>query len=103
MFGDTWGANPWYPLNTFISGPTAGGPFPRGIMAPRAISSDSWEDRCPYKKRKFLNVTEINIELSVEGNRSNGTLILERWGRKLLELPDPCVEITYDSKHIIDF
>lgn len=103
MFGDTWDASPWYPLNTFISGPTAGGSFPRGMMAPKAISTQSWEKICPRDKRTFLDVTTVNEELGLEDDRPNGPLILERWGQKLLNMTDGCVEITFNSKHIIDF
>ncbi|GJJ13533.1 hypothetical protein Clacol_007787 [Clathrus columnatus] len=101
MFGDTYRGNPWYPLNTFISGPTAGGPFPRGIMAPRAVSVESWEEKCPYYERTFLNVTAVNRELGIVNGVTNGVSILERWAGELLTISDSCVEITWDSKHMM--
>ncbi|GJJ13481.1 hypothetical protein Clacol_007735 [Clathrus columnatus] len=88
MFGDTWGINPWYPLNTFISGPTAGGPFPRGIMAPRSISAESWERHCPIKERTLLNVSVVNEELGIVHDVTEGLSVLKKWGEKLLTMTD---------------
>ncbi|KAF8590672.1 hypothetical protein K439DRAFT_1329053 [Ramaria rubella] len=103
MFGDEWEDGIWYPLNTFISGPTAGGPFPlSAASSPRAISVDYWRQICPKERRNVLEVDAINKELDSLG-QVDGALLLERWAEKLRAIPDTCVEISYMSEHIIDF
>ncbi|KIJ56441.1 hypothetical protein M422DRAFT_150501 [Sphaerobolus stellatus SS14] len=105
MFGEHWDSGVWHPLNTFISGPTAGGPLPPALEAfsiPRAIRRDIWEKHCPLERRIILNVHDVNEELGLHKN-SEGREILERWAEKLREMPDECVELGPHEKHIFDF
>jgi hypothetical protein len=103
MFGEEWESGVWHPLNTFISGPTAGGPFPPSARSsPRAISKDYWNNICPYERRVLLDVDTINRELNFPNN-PDGLVMLQRWAEKLTAMSEPCVEILYTSKHIIDF
>ena len=103
MFNETWEDGVWFPLNTFISGPTAGGPFPPSAnSAPRAISHAYWLKICPGASRTVLDVETVNRELGIPDD-SDGEFVLERWADKLKRMPDSCVEISYKSKHIIDY
>ena len=103
MFGDEWESGVWHPLNTFISGPTAGGPFPPSSSpSPRAISLDYWYKICPPERRTLLDVDTINGELQFP-DEPDGVMVLERWAEKLNAMPENCIEVSYMSKHIIDF
>lgn len=103
MFGAEWETAVWYPLNTFISGPTAGGPFPSSSrQSPRAVSKDYWTKICPEERRIVLDVDTVNRELSLPDD-PDGILVLERWAEKLTAMAETCVEISYLSKHIIEY
>ncbi|KAF8514994.1 hypothetical protein JB92DRAFT_2916654 [Gautieria morchelliformis] len=103
MFGEQWEGGVWHPLNTFISGPTAGGPFPPfANSSPRAVSIEYWLKICPSKRRTLLDVDAVNRELDFP-DEPDGVMVLERWADKLKAMPETCVEISYMSKHIIDF
>lgn len=105
MFGPDWDKGKWYPLNTFISGPTAGGQIPSfldAVSAPRSISRDFWQKACPIEKRTVLSVAQVNNELGITDS-STGIDILEKWARKLRDMQQECVEVESTSSHIFDF
>jgi hypothetical protein len=103
MFGEQWEGGVWHPLNTFLSGPTAGGPFPPSASSsPRAVSIEYWSKICPSERRIVLDVDAVNRELDFPQD-PDGVLVLERWAEKLKAIPESCIEIPYTSKHIIDF
>lgn len=100
------------PLNAFLSGPLAGGPYmdvgdgggnrdphPR---PPRSISYDWWETVCPPSRRVIIDVTATQRELGIElGYDPSGKDIQERWGKKLNDLNDTCIQV--DGAHVFTF
>ncbi|GJJ11790.1 hypothetical protein Clacol_006028 [Clathrus columnatus] len=106
-FDHNWEQAKWNPLNTFISGPTAGGsfgPLLEPARLPRAVRTDFWDKVCSPEKnnRVLLQVKEVNVELGLKGHLE-GVDIMEKWAKKLREMPEQCVEIAAGSPHIFDF
>jgi len=105
MFGNDYDTGVWNPLNTYISGPTAGGPFPPSLEAlntPRAIRRDIWKKHCPDGKRKFLDVKTVNKQLGID-EETEGIVILEKWAEMLRDMKEECVEVNSDSAQLFDF
>lgn len=87
------------PLSAFIAGPMAGG---GEGMRPRFVSDEWWEVVCPSERRTRLDVGVVQRELELEWGRDpEGYDMLERWGRKLREMNDTCVEVGGD--HVFSF
>lgn len=116
-FDHNWGASEWNPLNTFISGPTAGGSFPPLLASariPRAVHVSFYQTVCSEEvvdsddkssqKQRFakLQSQEVNAELGIT-DQDEGIVILEKWAKKLREMPEQCIEIVGGSPHIFDF
>jgi len=103
MFNETWEDGVWFPLNTFISGPTAGGPFPHSASsAPRAISHDYWSKFVPMAAAQSWT-SRLSTGSSASQTSLTAYSCWKRWADKLKRMPDSCIEIAYDSKHIIDY
>ncbi|KAF8519729.1 hypothetical protein BU17DRAFT_47491 [Hysterangium stoloniferum] len=97
--------NDWHPLNTFINGPTAGGPLPPVLAAagvPRAVTRDYFEDVCPANRRTIVKVEDIHAKYGMS-HESDGLPTLENWVKELRDMPDLCVEIHPHSPHVFDF
>jgi len=95
----------WHPINTFINGPTAGGPLPPVLAAagiPRAVARDYFEEMCPASRRTVVKVEDIHAKYGMS-HESDGLPTLENWARELRDMPDLCVEIHPHSPHIFDF
>lgn len=91
------------PLNAFISGPTAGGPFsfsstPSSHSPPRAISAEWWETVCPKAKRHIISSHDAPTGWDVEGDE-----IIEWWVQKLAGVKDyGCIEVDSSERIIFD-
>ena len=95
----------WNPLNTFINGPTAGGPLPPVLAAagiPRAVHRLYFEKVCPSHRRTIVKVEDIHEKYGMSWD-SDGLPTLENWAKELRDMPDLCVEIHPSSPHIFDF
>ncbi|KAF8526878.1 hypothetical protein BU17DRAFT_40092 [Hysterangium stoloniferum] len=95
----------WHPLNTFISGPTAGGSFPPALAAarvPRAITQAFWESVCPPERRRYVDGSVVNMEKRLS-RQSEALDVVEGWVTTLRELKEPCVEVMSGSPVIFDF
>ena len=75
-----------------LLGPTAGGPFPEGDPAPRAVTKEFWDIVCPNPR--VIDSYEVSDHLSQEATALE---LLEAWVQKLDEIGDRCVEVSRDS------
>ncbi|KAG9043944.1 hypothetical protein FS837_008964 [Tulasnella sp. UAMH 9824] len=106
----------WIPLNAFLSGPAAGGPFGPGTgttksgerapwEAPRSVSYDWYDEVCPPNRRVYLDIDELRTHLGlVESDRgpaNNTKEMLVGLSRYLREMDDNCVTLTGD--HVFTF
>jgi len=80
---------PRTPLNAFISGPSAGGPWDEGDTAPRAVSEEYFNIVCPRQERKIINTRDVKPAL----READGKVIFERWRTLLAETKERCVEV----------
>ncbi|KAH7103435.1 hypothetical protein BKA62DRAFT_768849 [Auriculariales sp. MPI-PUGE-AT-0066] len=94
------GAN--YPLNAWISGPTAGGPWPAGTDAPRAVNVAFWDQVCPSARRRILIPDEVNAELGIDFTSTKGDVFMDKWAQYLLDLPDNCIELKDGTHQLFD-
>ncbi|EJD55677.1 hypothetical protein AURDEDRAFT_179387 [Auricularia subglabra TFB-10046 SS5] len=91
-----------WPANTFMSGPTAGGPWPSGVDAPRAISMSWWDTACPPDRLRTIRADDVWNELKLV-KESDGEDIVSKWGKYLKELSDPCVAVDGRGFFDLDF
>lgn len=108
-FDHDWGNGQWNSLNTFISGPTAGGQFPQVLATartPRAVHVSFYQTVCPENDENGhyakLQGDEVKVELNITDGEE-GVDIMEKWAKKLREMPERCVEVAGGSPHIFDF
>ena len=81
------------------AGPIVGGPLPPGDRAPRAVNEDFFNRVCPYDRRKFIDIQEVN-----NGLKTKPTLdYLKTYVKLLSELPDGCVELRGGWDHPFDW
>ncbi|KAF6745369.1 hypothetical protein DFP72DRAFT_974289 [Ephemerocybe angulata] len=80
------------PISAIISGPTAGGPWPPGDPAPRAIHEQHWPLVCPPEKVKQIWTSTVKDQYNIRRNGS-ATYIFNIWKKILLEEPAQCVEV----------
>ncbi|KAJ8472331.1 hypothetical protein ONZ51_g8588 [Trametes cubensis] len=84
------------PLAALIRGPAAGGPFPPGDPAPRAVVKEYFDQVCPPSERHVMMSDEVTN--AWEENIHAG-MVLDAWVEKLKHLPR-CVEINEASAQI---
>ncbi|TFK34536.1 hypothetical protein BDQ12DRAFT_700367 [Crucibulum laeve] len=82
------------PLNSFISGPTAGGPMDNSHV-PRAISSEFWNEVCPPEKRRIIHARDSPYE-------ADGPVLVEWWKDHLAGLEDECIEVDEKERRVVD-
>ena len=70
------------------SGPLAGGPFPPGDYAPRAVMKDYFDTVCP----KVLVLDHVALLSRLPFDYTAGMLV-DAWVDLLNLTPEPCVEI----------
>ncbi|RPD82752.1 hypothetical protein L226DRAFT_450702 [Lentinus tigrinus ALCF2SS1-7] len=74
------------PISALLQGPAAGGPWPAGDPAPRAVVKEYWDEVCP-EKHIIMSEEVYKIDADVDGG-----VVLQAWVEKLKTLPR-CVEI----------
>ncbi|KAI8981311.1 hypothetical protein BD414DRAFT_492292 [Trametes punicea] len=84
------------PLAALIRGPAAGGPFPPGDPAPRAVVKEYFDQVCPPSERHVLRSDEVTDPWEQYSHAGN---VLNTWVEKLKHLPR-CLEINEDSPQI---
>ncbi|KAI0327652.1 hypothetical protein GY45DRAFT_1256570 [Cubamyces sp. BRFM 1775] len=84
------------PLAALIRGPAAGGPFPPGDPAPRAVVKEYFDQVCPPSERHVMMSDEVTSAWE-EGIHAG--MVLDAWVEKLKHLPR-CVEINEASAQI---
>ena len=80
-------------VRTLHAGPAAGGPWPPGDPAPRAVVKEYWDEVCP-EKEVIVSEDVYKIDADVDGG-----VVLQAWVEKLKNLPR-CVEINEISAQI---
>lgn len=92
------------PLRAFIDAPSSGSAWPKGVVAPRAVSAAWYERMCPPERRYFVDTREINSAMSLNLGSAEGLDIVAKWGKYLRTLSDkPCVELIRGSDRLIDW
>ncbi|KZV98889.1 hypothetical protein EXIGLDRAFT_275066 [Exidia glandulosa HHB12029] len=91
-----------YPMNAFLSGPTAGAQWPQSVDVPRAVSADFYERVCPPHRRKVLRPEDVNSEIGVEFGKTKGDVFMDKWAAYLANLPDTCVELADNTHQLFD-
>lgn len=76
------------PLSAMISGPLAGGAFPPGDDAPRAVMKDYFDTVCPETL-----VLDHEALLSRLPWNYTGTMLVDTWVDLLNSTPERCVEV----------
>ncbi|KAI0354759.1 hypothetical protein OH77DRAFT_1425875 [Trametes cingulata] len=84
------------PLAALIRGPAAGGPFPPGDPAPRAVVKEYFDEVCPPSERTVIMSDEVTNAYESD---SHAGRVLDAWVEKLKSLPR-CVEINEASAQI---
>ncbi|EJD55675.1 hypothetical protein AURDEDRAFT_179385 [Auricularia subglabra TFB-10046 SS5] len=93
-----------WPMNVFMSGPTAGGPWPAGVDTPLSISDQYWETACPPHRRRNLRMEKVNAELGIRYNQSDGEEMVSKWAKYLRDLHEDCISINgKESMFDLDF
>jgi hypothetical protein len=82
---------PWprNPLNTLISGPTAGGPWGPSDDTPRSVSEDWFDVVCPPKERELIVSTDVKAPV----NSQDGKTMMDHWVYRLMQSDARCVEV----------
>jgi hypothetical protein len=96
----------WHPLNTFINGPTAGGPLPPVLAAagaPRAVTREFFDKVCPPERRTVIKVEDIHAKYGMSVWETDGFPTLENWAKELHDMPEKCVEVDPHGSHVFDF
>ncbi|KAJ4467241.1 hypothetical protein J3R30DRAFT_2070848 [Lentinula aciculospora] len=88
------------PMNAFISGPSAGGPFPDGSIARRAVSLEFFNTVCRPEERIVINTKEAPIDASL----GKGADEIAAWFIDKLNKveDDPCVVIDSAGRTLFD-
>ncbi|OBZ68588.1 hypothetical protein A0H81_11555 [Grifola frondosa] len=87
------------PLAALIRGPVAGGTYPAGVSAPRAVVKEYWDEVCPEPTVMMSDV--VTKTLPYELYDLPGDVILDAWVKKLNTSPR-CVEIDRTSQQIFN-
>ncbi|KAF9653549.1 hypothetical protein BDM02DRAFT_3153006 [Thelephora ganbajun] len=77
------------PMSALIEGPLAGGPFPQGDDAPRAVMKDYFDQVCP----KTLALDHRALLSRLPPDYTGGALV-DAWVELLSSTSERCVEIT---------
>ncbi|KAG8757680.1 hypothetical protein FRC11_004345 [Ceratobasidium sp. 423] len=80
---------PWIPLNAFMDAPTAGGAWPTGDNAPRAVSEAWYDTICPPDARVVLDTEKVAGHIKEEDAKT----LIDFWAQKLRDMDDKCIEI----------
>lgn len=108
-----WSLRPTHmPLNTFISGPTAGGDMPsigltqdaldrdQTLHDKRAVHVSYFDSVCPSRKRVRLS---SNAETRLSDDSLDGDALLNTWVEWLSAVAEePCVVVDFSKKPVFD-
>ncbi|KAJ3970023.1 hypothetical protein EV361DRAFT_950940 [Lentinula raphanica] len=88
------------PMNAFISGPSAGGPFPEGGITRRAVSLEFFNTVCRPEERIVLNTKDAPIDASL----GKGADEIVKWFiDEIKKVEDePCVVIDSAGRTLFD-
>ncbi|KIK54833.1 hypothetical protein GYMLUDRAFT_206131 [Collybiopsis luxurians FD-317 M1] len=89
------------PMNAFISGPSAGGPWPDGNIANRAVSLEFFNSVCRPEERIVLSTKDAPVDASFGKGADE---IVNWFVTELRRVEDePCVVIGSEGKMLFDF
>ncbi|KAI0082141.1 hypothetical protein K474DRAFT_1634064 [Panus rudis PR-1116 ss-1] len=84
------------PLRALIVGPTAGGPFPPGDPAPRAVGVEYYKSVCPQSM--VLNADAVYAEI---GGDPTAAQVMDKWVNTFNSIQDRCIEVSRFSDNQI--
>ncbi|KAF8995707.1 hypothetical protein BDQ17DRAFT_1365342 [Cyathus striatus] len=84
------------PLNTFITGPTAGGPIEGASTSLRAVTEEFWNEVCPPERVTVFNSKDVPTD-------GEGSDIVKWWRESLANIEDECVEISPEKDVFNDY
>ncbi|KAJ3751440.1 hypothetical protein DFH05DRAFT_1519638 [Lentinula detonsa] len=88
------------PMNAFISGPSAGGPFPDGGITRRAVSLEFFNTVCKPEERVVVNTKDAPIDASLGKGADE---IVQWFVDELKKVEDePCVVIDSAGRTLFD-
>ncbi|KZW02343.1 hypothetical protein EXIGLDRAFT_734488 [Exidia glandulosa HHB12029] len=91
-----------WPSNVFMSGPSAGGPYPPEWNARPSISAEWWNVICPPARRRQISSDRAWEELAL-GDKFDGEEVVAKWAKYLRDMPEACVEIDGRGFFDLDF
>lgn len=77
----------------------AGGSFPPGDSAPRAVSEEFFNHVCPAERRTNISIKAVNEGLEYRPVME----VIEKYVKLLKEMPDGCVELYGGLEHPFDW
>ena len=78
----------------------AGGDFPTGVSAPRAVSKAYFNEVvCPNGQRSVIRIKAVNKDLEGKPVKE----VLDTYVKLLRDVPDGCVELAGFMEHPFDF
>ena len=81
------------------TGPMAGGAFPPGDPAPRAVNEAFFKQVCPKERRTNITIEEVN-----QGLQGKPVIdVVDKYVQILKDLPDGCVELKGGMEHPFDW
>lgn len=74
-----------------------GGPFPDGVVAPRAVSKEYFDARCPIPTT--IEKSEVN---RISSGDSTARSMMQQWQEKLASA-GPCVQVDRNAAPLFDY
>lgn len=77
----------------------AGGAFPMGDSAPRAVNEDYFNEVCPKEQRSVIRIKAVNKGLEGKPVKE----VVETYVKLLKDIPDGCLELAGTFEHPFDY
>ncbi|THH30230.1 hypothetical protein EUX98_g3949 [Antrodiella citrinella] len=84
------------PLTAFLSGPAVGGTFPKDAVAPRAVSKEYFDTRCP--EPIIIEKSEVARIASEDATAQS---MMQQWQEKLSSA-EPCIQVERNADPLFD-
>ncbi|TCD62195.1 hypothetical protein EIP91_007228 [Steccherinum ochraceum] len=85
------------PLTAMIAGPAVGGSFPDDVYAPRAVSKEYFDIRCPNP----TTIDKSEVDRIASGDATALTM-LQEWQVKLSSA-EPCIQVERNAEPLFDY
>lgn len=77
----------------------AGGSFPPGDSAPRAVNEDFFKKVCPKERRYVVSIKTVNEGIEWKPVKD----VVETYVGVLKDIPEGCVELAGNMEHPFDW